>query len=64
MTYHKSSFKDEKEMVEDIVKVNTFHHIDGRSHEHFPAIKWSPLRYFNVGDFHKWLEKHKKELHN
>ena len=60
----RDSLKDEKEMVEDIIKLNPFHHIEGRSHEHFPDIKRSPLRYLNVVDFHKWLEKHKKEIHN
>jgi hypothetical protein len=60
----RDSLKDEKEMVEDLTKINPFHHIDMRSHKHFPDIKRSPLLYLRIVDFHKWLEKHKKEMHN
>ena len=60
----RDSLNDEKEMVGDIIKLNPFQHIDGRYHENFPDIKRSPLRYLNIVDFHKWLEKHKKEMHN
>ena len=60
----RDSLKDEKEMVEDLTKINPFHHVDMRSHKHFPDIKRSPLLYLRIVDFHKWLEKHKKEMHN
>ena len=57
----RDSLKDEKEVVEYIIKLNPFHHIEGRSHEHFSDIKRLPLRYLNVVDFHKWLEKPKRK---
>ena len=58
------SLKDEKEMVDDLIKLNVFNKIPGRSHEIFRYIKRCPLQYLNIIDFHQWLEKHKKQLSN
>ena len=67
---HKSSaqhtgrdcLKEEKEMVADLLELDPFTHIDGRSHTSFPEIRRSPLLNLNIVDFHKWLDKHKNEL--
>ncbi|PFX28225.1 hypothetical protein AWC38_SpisGene7031 [Stylophora pistillata] len=56
------SLKDEKEMVNDILHLNPFNHVPGRSHDSFPDIKRSPLRYLNIIDYHQWLAKHMGEL--
>ena len=52
--------KDEKEMINDLIQLNPFSHIDGRAHNSFPSIKISPLQYQNIVDFHQWLQKHKQ----
>ena len=58
----RDSLKDEKEMIEDILKMKPFQHTPGRLHHSFHDIKRSPLRYLNIIEFHRWLEKHKSEL--
>ena len=60
----RDSFKDEKEMIEDLVRLAPFKHELGRCHDSFQSIKSCPLKYLNVVEFHQWLEKHKKELSN
>jgi hypothetical protein len=70
LNIHKSSvqhtgrdfLKEEKEMVEDLVKLDPFTHIDGRSHESFPEIQRSPLLKLNIVNFHQWLDIHKSQL--
>jgi hypothetical protein len=52
----------EKEMVADLVKLDPFNKVPGRSHISFPAIKRCPMLYLDVVEFHRWIEKHKKEL--
>ena len=54
--------KDEIEMINDLIQLNPFSHIDGRAHNSFPNIKRSPLQYLNIVDFHQWLQKHKQEI--
>ena len=54
--------KEEKEMVTDLLKLDPFTHVDGRSHKPFPEIQRSPLLKLNIVDFHKWLDTHKSEL--
>lgn len=44
------SLKDEKEMVDDLIKLNVFNKIPGRSHEIFRYIKRCPLQYLNIID--------------
>jgi hypothetical protein len=60
----RDSIKDEKEMIEDLTRLDPFNHEPGRCHDSFPSIKSCPLKYLNVVEFHQWLEKHKKELSN
>ena len=60
----RDSIKDEKEMIEDLVRLAPFKHEPGRCHDSFQSIKSCPLKYLNVVEFHPWLEKHKKELSN
>lgn len=59
-----NSLKDEKEMVADLIKLNPFKKVPGRFHESFPHTKRCPLKYLNIIEFHRWLEKHKRELSN
>ncbi len=49
----RDSLKDEREIVEDLMKINPFHHTDMRSHKNFPDIKRSPLLYLRIVDFHQ-----------
>ena len=58
----RDSMADEKDMVTDLVKLNPFDKVPGRSHTSFPTIKRCPTLYLDVVEFHKWIEKHKKEL--
>ena len=58
----RDSFKDEKEMVHDLLQLNPFHYPSARCHNSFPGIKRSPLRYLNIVEFHEWLDKHMREL--
>jgi hypothetical protein len=58
----RSSFDDEKGMIEDIMKVNPFTPYEGRFFKGFPKIKCSPLRYLNPMEHVKWIEKKSEEL--
>ena len=58
----RDSLKDEKEMVADLIQLDPFKNVPGRSHDSFPDIKRCPLRYLNIVEFHQWLDKHKWEL--
>jgi hypothetical protein len=60
----RDSTKDEKEMIADIVQLDPFNYVAGRQHDSFPEIKKSPLKYLNIVQFHKWLDKHKAEFPN
>ena len=60
----RDSIKDEKEMIEDLVRLAPFKHETGRCLDSFQSIKSCPLKYLNVVEFYQWLEKHKKELSN
>lgn len=59
----RDAMNDETAMVEEIIKLDPFNAIGGRSFKHFQDIKRSPLKYLNVVEFHKWIEKHKSEMH-
>ena len=54
----RSSKKDEEEMLADILTLDAFTHVPNRHHKSFTSIRSSPMRYLNVGDFHKWLDNH------
>ena len=56
------SIKDEKAMIEDLIRLKPFDLTANRAHTSFPDIKRSPLRYLNIVGFHEWLEKHKSEM--
>ena len=60
----RDSLKDEKEMVAEIVQLDPFNYVPGRHHDSFPGIKRSPLKYLDIVEFHKWLNKHIAELPN
>ena len=54
--------KEEREMISNLIKLDPFTHMNGRSHISFPDIKRSPLLNLNILNFHKWLDQHKREL--
>jgi hypothetical protein len=56
------SIKDEKEMIEDLTRLDPFNHEPGRCHDSFPSIKSCPLKYLNVVEFHQWLKAHSHSL--
>ena len=58
----RDSMADEKEMVADLLELDPFNKVPGRSHTSFPAIKKCPMLYLDVVEFHQWIEKDKKEL--
>ena len=53
----RSSEEDEKGMIKDILNMHVFRYEEGRSHPSFPNIKRSPMRYMNIIQFHKWIDK-------
>lgn len=54
----RDSMADEKEMVADLLELDPFNKVPGRSHTSFPAIKRCPMLYLDVVEFHQWIEKH------
>ena len=60
----RDSLKDEKEIVAEIVQLDPFNYVQGRHHDSFHGIRKSPLKYLDIVEFHKWLNKHITELPN
>lgn len=60
----RDSLKDEKEMITDLLQLDPFTKVPGRSHGSFPEIKRCPLSYLNIVEYHQWLDKHRQELPN
>ena len=58
----RSAADDEVNMINEIMKLNPFNHVKGRKHKSFPNIKRSPILHLNIVDFHKWIEKQRKQL--
>jgi hypothetical protein len=58
----REALTDEKEMVADLLRLQPFEY-QGRAHTSFPDIRRCPLNYLDIGEFHIWLEKHKKKLY-
>ena len=54
----RSSKKDEKAMLADILPLDVFNHVPNRYHNSFPSIKSSPMRYLRICEFHQWLDMH------
>jgi hypothetical protein len=59
---HKSMANDEKQIIEDLMKLKPFAIVQGREHSSFPNISSDPLSSLDHDAFHKWLKKHKKNL--
>ena len=57
-----SSKEDEINMINDLMELDPFNHVAGRSHNSFPDIKRTPLKYLDIISFHQWLEVHRKQL--
>ena len=53
-----NSFDDELE----IANLDCFNHVENRSHNSFPDIKRSPLKYVDVVAFDIWITKHQRKM--
>ena len=58
----RSSMDDENSMIQEILQLCPFNHVQGRKHKSFPNIKRSPTLHLNIVDFHKWIEIQRKRL--
>lgn len=58
----RSSVDDEVNMINEIMKLNPFNHVQGRKHKSFPNIKRSPILHLKITDFHKWIKNQRKRL--
>ena len=55
-------YNDEREIITELLHLDPFQFTPGRTHQSFPDIKSSPLRYLDIIQHHKWIEKHKNQL--
>ena len=59
---HKSSLKDEKIIIDDLIELKPFEHIDNRQHESFEDASSDTLSTLDNNAFHDRLKRHKKNL--
>ena len=58
----RSSYDDEISMIRDIIEINPFVYVAGRSHECFETMKPHPKKYMVTKEFFDWLDYHKKNM--
>lgn len=59
---HKASVKDENIIIDDLMELKPFEHVENREHESFSDASSDTLHTLDYDAFCEWLERHKKNL--
>jgi hypothetical protein len=59
---HKSSAKDEKLILFDLLELKPFENINDRCHEGFTDVSSDTLATLNEAAFNEWLDRHKRNI--